>query len=261
MLTFYLRCGIKYSLGFGVSELNVWGRFYFKRGILMKKPVFYTEIAYVLAILFIALGVALAAKAGFGVSMISAPMYTLHLWLIKYTDIITLGTLEYILQGIIIAATALIIKQFKVSYLFSFATSVFSGLAIDLMFWIVAPLAAETVAVRIIVFVASLLSCAFGVACIFHAYVSPAGNELFVKEFSSHFGKDINKVKTIYDISFFAISVVLNLVLFGGFVGIGIGTVITAFANGPTIGIFNRFLEKHFEFKAAIPKLEKYFAK
>ena len=227
----------------------------------MKKPVFYTEIAYVCAILFIALGVALAAKAGFGVSMIAAPMYTLHLWLVQYTEILTLGTLEYIFQGVIILSIALIVKHFKISYLFSFATSVFSGLAIDLMFWIVSPLTAETLFARIVVFAASILTCAFGVSCIFHAYVSPAGNELFVKEFAVHFGKDIHKVKTIYDITFLVISVALNLLLFRGFVGIGIGTVVTAVLNGPIISVFAHILEKHFEFKAAFPKLEKYFEK
>ncbi|MBE6892659.1 MAG: hypothetical protein E7482_01440 [Ruminococcaceae bacterium] len=227
----------------------------------MKKSVFYKEIAYVFAILFIALGVALAAKAGFGVSMIAAPTYTFHLWLSQYTDIITLGTLDYIFQGMVITATIIIVRKFKISYLFSFATSVFSGFAIDLCFWIVAPLFAENLVARIVFFCASVISCAFGVSCIFHAYVSPAGHELFVKEVSYRFGKDIHKIKTGYDVSFLALSVALNLLLFRGFVGIGIGTLVTALANGPLIAVFARFLEKRFEFKAAFPKLEEYFEK
>ena len=129
------------------------------------------------------------------------------------------------------------------------------------MFWVVSPLVVETLFARIVVFAASILTCAFGVSCIFHAYVSPAGNELFVKEFAVHFGKDIHKIKTIYDITFLVISVVLNLLLFRGFVGIGIGTVVTAVLNGPIISVFAHALEKRFEFKAAFPKLEKYFEK
>ena len=227
----------------------------------MKKPVFYTELAYVCAILFIALGVALAAKAGFGVSMISAPMYTLHLWISQFTDVISLGTIEYILQGAVIVLLVVLVGHFKISYLFSFATSVFSGLAIDLMFWITGPFVADTLFVRIIVFVASVLTCAFGVSCIFHAYISPSGNELFVKEFSFYRKKDIHKVKTVYDITFLVIGIALNLILFGGFVGVGIGTVVTALFNGPSISMFAHFLDKHFEFKAAFPKLEEYFKK
>ncbi len=227
----------------------------------MKKRVFYKEFAYVFAILFIALGVALAAKAGFGVSMIAAPTYTFHLWLVQFTDIITLGTLDYLFQGFIILTTTVLVKRFRISYLFSFATSVFSGFAIDLFFWIFESVSAEGLFARIIFFCLSVLSCAFGVSCIFHVYIPPAGHELFVKEVAVCFKKDIHRVKTTYDIVFCVLSVALNLVLFGGFVGIGIGTVVTALVNGPLIARFAHFLEKHFEFKAAIPKLENYFEK
>ncbi|MBQ6579773.1 MAG: hypothetical protein IIX33_02970, partial [Oscillospiraceae bacterium] len=123
------------------------------------------------------------------------------------------------------------------------------------------PFSADTLFIRIIVFIASIFTCAFGVSCIFHAYICPAGNELFVKEFALRFGKDIHKIKTIYDITFLVMSVVLNLLLFRGFVGIGIGTVVTAVLNGPIISVFAHALEKRFEFKAAFPKLEKYFEK
>ena len=49
----------------------------------MKKHVFYSELAYVLAIIALGFGVAFAAKAGFGVSMIAAPAYTIHLKLMR----------------------------------------------------------------------------------------------------------------------------------------------------------------------------------
>ena len=230
-------------------------------GDFMKKHIFYKEIAYLCAVSFIAFGVALAAKADFGVSMISGPMYTIYLWASQFTDIITVGTLEYILQGLVIALLVFLTRNFKVSYLFSFATSVFSGLMIDLSFIIVEPFLADTLPIRIAVFAASLISCAIGVAFIFHSYIAPAGNELFVKVFSEHFKKDINKVKIAYDASFLIISIVLNLLLFRGFVAIGIGTVLTAVLNGVLIGKVSAILEKHLEFKAAFPKLEKYFTK
>jgi len=229
--------------------------------IFLKKATFYKELAYFFGIGFIALGVALAAKAGFGVSMIAGVSYTFHLWLSQITDILSLGTIDYLIHGIVILLSGIVTKKFRLSYLFSFITAVFTGISIDLFFLITEPLAAESMVSRIIIFAASILTCAFGVACIFHAYFSPAGHELFVKEFAIHFNKDMGKVKTAYDIVFCFLSVLMNLVLFGGFVGIGIGTVIAAFTNGPCIGFFDKFLKKHFEFKAAFPKLEKYFEK
>ncbi|MBE6882242.1 MAG: hypothetical protein E7489_04475 [Ruminococcaceae bacterium] len=227
----------------------------------MKKSVFYKEAAYIFGIVFIALGVALAAKSDLGVSMIAGPVYTLYLWIGQFTEIITFGTIDYSFQGIVILLAAVLVKKFRLSYLFSFATAVISGFTIDFFFWLFEFFPAEGIFIRAFFFCASLISCAFGVACIFHSYFPPAGHELFVKEFSIHFGKDMHKVKTIYDIVFCFLSVFLNLVLFGGFVGIGIGTVITAFINGPLIGKFTHLIEKHFEFKAALPKLEDYFEK
>lgn len=227
----------------------------------MKKHVFYKEVAYIFAVFFLALGVALAAKAGFGVSMIAAPTYTFHLWLSQYTDILTLGTIDYLFHGVVILLTGVIIKKFRGSYLFCFMTAVLTGISIDLFFLIVEPISAESLISRIIIFIFSILTCAFGVTCVFYAYFPPAGHELFVKEISVYYKKDIGKVKTAYDITFCVISIALNLILFCGFVGIGIGTVVTAFLNGPTIGAFDKYLKKHFEFKAAFPKLEKYFEK
>lgn len=227
----------------------------------MNKPVFYKEIAYVSAIVFLALGVALAAKAGFGVSMIAAPTYTFHLWLTQYTEILSLGTIDYLFHGIVIILAGIVTKKFRGSYLFCFMTAVLTGISIDLFFLVLEPLSAESLVSRIIIFAASILTCAFGVACVFHSYFPPAGHELFVKEISVYYKKNIGKVKTIYDIIFCFISIALNLVLFGGFVGIGIGTVVTALFNGPSISAFSRFFEKHFEFKAAFPKLEKFFEK
>ena len=227
----------------------------------MKKHVFYKEIAYFCAIFFISMGVALAAKSDFGVSMIAAPTYTFHLWLSQYNDILTLGTIDYMFQGIVILLTGIITNKFRISYLFCFITAVFTGLMIDTCFFIVASVSADTVLARIFALFLSIVSCAFGVACIFKTYFAPAGHELFVKEFSIRFGKDMHKVKIAYDIFFCVLSIVLNLLLFKGFVGIGIGTIVTALLNGVLIGKISSLLDKHFEFKAALPKLEKYFEK
>ena len=45
----------------------------------MKKRIFYTEIAYILGLIALALGTAFMEKADFGLSMVVAPPYILHL--------------------------------------------------------------------------------------------------------------------------------------------------------------------------------------
>ena len=45
----------------------------------MKKKVFYTELSYVLGLVLMAFSTAFTEKADFGMSMVGAPAYILHL--------------------------------------------------------------------------------------------------------------------------------------------------------------------------------------
>ncbi len=227
----------------------------------MKKRTFYTEIAYFLSLIGIGFGVALAIRADLGVSMIAAPMCAIHLKISEFTDILSLGTVEYIIQILLIISLGIILQKFKVSYLFSFVTAILSGICIDLAVFVVSFIPADVFLFRIILFCASLLSCAFGVSCSFHTYIAQAAHELFVKEYATGKGKDINKVKIIYDLTACVLSLVLNLVFFGEFVTVGIGTVITAAVNGILIAQTSKILNRYFEFKDFSPKLKKLFDK
>ena len=60
----------------------------------MKKKKFSAELAYVLATLILAFGTAMMTKANFGVSMVVAPAYLLHLKLSQYWSFITFGVAE-----------------------------------------------------------------------------------------------------------------------------------------------------------------------
>ncbi len=45
----------------------------------MKKRTFYTEVSYIVGLISLSLATALTETAGFGVSMVVAPAYLLHL--------------------------------------------------------------------------------------------------------------------------------------------------------------------------------------
>ena len=68
----------------------------------MKKPVFYTELAYPIALLLLALGTALTAYGGFGISMVVAPAYILHLRVSELLPFFSFGVAEYTLQAVIL---------------------------------------------------------------------------------------------------------------------------------------------------------------
>lgn len=226
----------------------------------MKKKVFSTELAYVLALIIMAFSAAFAEKANLGMSMVVAPAYTLHLKLVEYLPWFSFGVAEYFLQGLIVIITALIVKRFKLSYLFSFVTALLYGTLLDIAIEVVAPLPANTLLLRIIWFTISTAICSFAVSLFFHTYISPEAYELIVKEISAKFRFNINKVKTAYDCISTIISIILSFTFFGFgvFKGVHIGTFICSVINGFLISRFTKLLERFFTFENKL-NLQKYF--
>lgn len=156
----------------------------------MKKK-FSTELAYVLGIVLVAWGVVLMEKADFGVSMVVAPAYLLYRWLSPAWHFFTFGMAEYCLQAVLLLAMSLLLRRFRISYLFSFVTAVVYGVVLDALMFLGAMLPSGGLALRGIYYAAGMLFCAAGVSAMFHTYISPEVYELFVKEVSAHFGVDI----------------------------------------------------------------------
>lgn len=226
----------------------------------MKQRTFYTEIAYSIGLVCLALSAALMEKANFGVSMVVAPAYLLHLKISQFFPFFSFGMAEYTLQAFLLIVMIIVLKKFKLSYLFSFVTAVIYGIILDLMMLCVSYIPNDTLAIRILLYILGLLGCAIGVSLLFHTYISPEVYELFVKEISAKLNIDINKFKTIYDCSSCVIAIIMSFVFFGlwHFEGVKIGTVICALLNGLTIGLSSKVFEKLFVFKDGL-KLRKYF--
>ena len=79
----------------------------------MKKTTFYTEAAYVIGIVLLALSTALMEKASFGVSMVVAPAYILHLKISEFLPFFSFGMAEYTLQAVILLMMIAILKKAK----------------------------------------------------------------------------------------------------------------------------------------------------
>ncbi len=226
----------------------------------MKRKL-YSELCYVLGIFILALGTAMMTKADFGVSMVVAPAYIIYLKLSQYLSFMTFGIAEYILQGILLVLLTVVVRRFRLSYLFSFVTALIYGVILDFSMLLVGLLPCEYLAVRLTLYCIGFLITSAGVAFLFNTYLSPAVYELFVKEVSGRYGFDLGKCKTIYDCTSCAAAILMSFAFFGlwQFEGIGIGTVICALINGTLIGFFSSFLNKHFEFADKYPKLRYFF--
>ena len=226
----------------------------------MKKRIFYTELAYVFGLIFLALGTALMEQANLGMSMIVAPAYILHLKISQVLPFFSFGMAEYTLQAVIILLMILLLRRFRLSYLFSFITAVIYGFTLDGVMLLTAMIPNGSMAVRILLFIIGMIVCALGVSLMFHTYISPEAYELFVKEVSLKFGWEIHKFKTVYDCASCAISVILSFAFFGmwHFEGVKLGTIFCALVNGAVIGLCTKLLEKNFNFRDGLA-LRKYF--
>jgi len=219
---------------------------------MREKRVFYSELAYVIGIIVLAFGTALLEKADFGMSMIVAPAYLLHLKISPYIPFFSFGVAEYVFQGFLLVLLSIVLRKIKFLFFLSFVTAFIYGNILNLFISLISFIPFEGIVFQIVFFVLGAIICSFGVSLLFHTYFPPEAYELVVKEFSQKYNTNIGKTKTIYDFCSCALAVVLSLCFFGGFVGIGVGTFICAIVNGWLIGKFSNLLDKYFNFKDAL---------
>ncbi len=220
----------------------------------MKKQ-FSTELAYILGIVTLGFGVAFMEKADFGVSMVIAPAYVLYRALSPHLPFFTFGMAEYCFQGLLLLVLMLLLRRFRLSFLFSFVTAVLYGLMVDLAMAVVRFVPMDSPALRAVGFVAGFLLSAYGVSMFFRTYIAPEVYELFVKEMSAKTGIALPRFKTGYDVASCLLGVALSFACFGfgRFVGVKLGTVICALLNGATIGLFGRLHDRFFTFVDILP--------
>ena len=200
--------------------------------------------------ILLAIGTALMTAADFGVSMVVAPAYLLHLKISEILPFFSFGMSEYTLQAVLLVLMIVIIRKFRATYLFSFITAVIYGVLLDCFLWLLSFIP-YILWVRVAIYGLGLIVVSCGVALMFRTYISPEAYELFVMEISKKFKLDINKFKILYDLSSLTIAVLFSFLFFGFgvFRGISWGTVVSALLNGIVIKFFSSLLNKHFEFK------------
>lgn len=229
---------------------------------MKSKRVFYTEAAYIIGIAVLALGTAFMERADFGMSMVVAPAYLLHLKVSQCFPVFSFGMAEYTFQALLLVILSLSLRKVRISYLFSFVTAVVYGFALDGAIFLAGFLPSLSIWGRAACFISGMLMCSLGVAFLFHTYISPEAYELFVKEISDERGAGISTVKTVYDCASCLLGIIMSFAFFGmwHFEGVKTGTVFCALVNGFVIGKCSAALESKLEFKDGL-KLRKLFEK
>lgn len=228
----------------------------------MKKIKIYDEVGYVFSVVLLAFSVAMISSTGFGLSMIVSPAYILS----QKVPVLTFGQSEYVIQGILFVVFCVLVKKVRLVYLSSFVTGLFYGAVLDL--WqiiiphfnpsITAP-GTLPLSLRIVYFILGELLTAISIAICFRIYLYPQVYDFFVKGVSQRYNLEQSKFKSCFDITFLVLSVVMSLVLFGSFVGVGIGTLVMAVCNGPLINLCGKLIDKIFVFEPRLKKFSKHF--
>lgn len=226
----------------------------------MKKPVFYSEVAWLIGMFLVAWGTAFTAWADFGISMVVAPAYVLHLAMNNIWEWFSFGVGEYVLQAIVLVIMMFLLRKVKLRYFLSFVVAIFYGFILDLGMAATGSIMPHNVdaALRITVYVAGDLAVCFGIALILRSYLPPEVYEMFVKEVANKGHFKISTIKTFYDCASLLLAVVMSLSLLGKIEGVGIATVICAFVNGFLIGKSGALLDGFWEFRDIFPVREKF---
>lgn len=215
----------------------------------MKKIGKMNEAAWVLGIVLCALGVCLATKADFGLSMIAAPAYILHVGLVKVFPWYSQGTSEYVFQGILLILLCIGIQRFKMRYLLSFVTAILFGFVLDGWFLVFGGNGAyESPVLRIVAFVVGELFTGLAIAFFFRTKLPLQIYELVVTEVAERYKRKTSTVKQVYDIASLVLSVLLAFFVNRSMAGIGIGTIVLTIVNAPLIALFGKVLDKFFTF-------------
>ena len=217
------------------------------------KRTFYCEFAYAVGLIVLALGAALMERADFGMSMVVAPAYLIHLKISQFIPFFSFGMSEYVFQAILLIILSFVMRKVKKGYILSFVTALIYGIVLDVVMGAGALFPFEGIVWRIVFYIVGMIACSLGVSLLFFTYFPPEAYELFVKELSHKLNMSIVKIKTIYDCCSCVLGVVLSLCFFGGFVGVKWGTVVCAIINGYLIGRISKYLENKFAFKDALP--------
>lgn len=214
----------------------------------MKKTVFYSELAYPIGVLLLAFATALMERGGFGMSIVVAPAYVVHLKLSEIWSFFSFGMAEYLLQGLVLILTLILVGRVRIAWVLSFGTTILYGLALDGFMALTAGMP-SALWVRIFIYILGFALCVTAVGFMLHSYLPPSAYDLYAKLMTAKTGRPFSVIKTTYDLASLVVAVALSLWFFGHVRGVGIGTVGGALLGGVCIRRVMMWQDGLFEFR------------
>ena len=198
------------------------------------------ELLLIIVLVINSMGVQFMTKSGFGISAISSVPYVFS----KIFTFFTFGTWNYIFQGMLAISLMVMVKKLKPSYIVSFMAGFFFGKFLDVhAVWM--SILPNGIMFRFIYFLMGMICLGFGIALANKCLMPIIPTDMFPRDFASICSVSYSKVKTIFDLSCLATTVILSVAFCGGVEGIGAGTVICSLLTGKVVSLFQSVIEKH----------------
>lgn len=202
--------------------------------------------AFTTGLFFSATGIALVTKAGLGTSPISSLPYVS-----TFIVPLSFGEWTFIINVLMLAGQIIILRRdFQKIQLLQIPMTVVFSFFIDLVMFLCAGLNPAHYYIRIMILLAGCVLLGVGIALQIVSDVLVLSGEGLVRALSVKTHSQFGTVKTMFDLSLVAMSIILSLVCLRGIEGLREGTVISALI----VGSLSRFFIARFAF------MEKLFA-
>lgn len=213
------------------------------------KKRFSCELALLIGLLLNSLCVSLMVKSGFGVSTLSSvPLVFSHIF-----TTVSFGVWNFLAQGLCVAILVVVTRRFTVGYLLSFFIGGIFGKLLDFYQQLLAPLPTD-LGFRVLYFTLGFLLMTVGAALFQRCRLPVLPFDLFVRDLTAFLHQPVRRVKTTFDLTCVAITLLLSFTLLGRLEGVGVGTILSAFFTGVLTNRVCDRLDREFVFVGVLWK-------
>lgn len=208
-----------------------------------KKYIFRGELALAAVVVMNSLGVVLMLRSGAGISAISSVPFAFS----EVLPRLSLGTWNYLFQGLLVFSLMILKKRLVPQYLFSFVVGFAFGKMLDVHeLWVnTLPLGPGW---QVLYFVLSYLILSFGIAVSNRCGLPIIPTDLFPRELSEIISAKYSRIKISFDVICVAVTAAMTVLFLGHLEGLGIGTILAAFTLGKMIGFMGDQMDQKIRF-------------
>lgn len=199
------------------------------------RTLFQRYFWFMVGVVINSFGIALITKADLGTSPISSISYVLSLKLPP-----TLGQFTFLVNMIFIMVQLILLKKdFEPIQFLQIGVNIIFSACIDGSMRLLGMFAPEDFLIKFLSLLFGCVVLGIGISIEVAPDVIVVPGEGIVRAIASVTGKEFGSVKVIFDASLVTTAVILSLIFWGGLIGVGIGTVVSAMVVGPVVNQIN----------------------